>query len=117
MDCSNILFGAAVQKFCNILYTVKKNKNFSEMYISKHSIERMVERNLDNPIRLPQIIRMLNAVHTAYTSNTYNLYSYKVTFKDLVLVAKLTINQYIIQDNLLLKQFGMQMSMGQIFLK
>jgi hypothetical protein len=62
------------------------------MYISKHAIERAVERNLDNPVRFPQIIRMLAAVYESYSKNTYNLYSYKILFKDLVIIAAINLD-------------------------
>lgn len=87
MNPSNPQFMPAVYAFERKCDRFINDCKITNLYASKHFFERAVERNLDVPNRFPQITRMIAEVWFAFKSHTYNEYSYKVMFKDIVMIA------------------------------
>ena len=87
MDSKNPLFIPTVYVFERKCDRFINECKIVDLYLSKHFFERAVERNLDAPQRFPQIARMIKEVYISFKGHTYNEYSYKVIFKDLVMIA------------------------------
>lgn len=97
MNSNNPLFMTHVYNFEKKCDRFIKECNMNDLYMSKHFFERAVERNLDSASRFPQFVRMIKELYISFKHHTYNEYSYKVMFKDLVMIAEVrtgTITQH-----------------------
>ena len=59
-----------------------------ELYVSKHFVQRMVERNMQN--EAPFVFKMLTKVVWQLRNTTFNQRTYKIVWKNLVVIAKIS---------------------------